>query len=50
MATCPRCNGSGKCQVCKGYGKGGAIVTYECKACDPPGSGNCSRCRGKGTV
>ncbi len=48
MATCPRSNGSGKCTVCAGRGKAGAIFSNDSASCDPKGSGNCSRCKGKG--
>jgi len=51
MAQCPRCKGSGKCTVCdgEGYDKK-AVFKSDCTACDPKGSGNCSRCRGRGNV
>jgi hypothetical protein len=32
----------------KGYSESGAIVSYQCKSCGSPGSGNSSKYRGKG--
>jgi|GEM_PF-4439474 hypothetical protein len=48
MATCQRCGGSGKCQVCNGYGKTGSVFSSQCQACDPKGTGRCDRCKGAG--
>ena len=48
MATCGRCRGSGKCQVCDGRGKTGGFFTATCSACTPKGSGKCDRCKGTG--
>jgi hypothetical protein len=50
MATCGRCNGTGKCTVCDGRGKQGAVLSSDCIACSPKGSGSCSRCKGSGNV
>ena len=50
LASCPRCNGSGKCQVCNGRGKVGSLVSSDCRSCDPRGTGKCDRCKGKGSV
>lgn len=42
--NCSTCNGSGKCQFCRGIGK---VDGRDCQICD--GTGKCPRCRGRKT-
>lgn len=49
--SCPECQNSGKCQICKGKGSWTNPYTstpHQCSACNQ--SGRCSKCGGKGTI